>query len=589
MDRISVDTLRTWLADGHELALLDAREQGVYFTSHLFHAANLPLSQLELQLEELVPRRSTRIVWCDDGGSAEGPGGSAVAEGPTDGHGSLALEAAHRAAEAGWVNCSVLDGGTRAWAEAGGELYSGVNVPSKAFGELVEHTFGTPHLSADELKARLDTNDNVVVLDSRPLDEYRRMSIPGATDCPGAELVHRVKEVVSDPSTLVVVNCAGRTRSIIGAQSLINAGLENPVVALENGTMGWQLAGYEPDHGHENHAPDPGPDASRWARSAAAEVGRRFGVSEISPATLAQWRTDAARTTYVFDVRTGAEYEAGHLAGSAHAPGGQLVQATDEYAATRNARIVLVDDDGVRATMTASWLRQLGWTEAVVLAGGISSVGDGPLVTGKQARPDLARVSVPTVRPPELARWLGLTPTGVVIDDSGTDGTTDGDGTERSSSDAAADGSPTDDAADGLVVLDLGTSVKYRNRGHIPGAWWGVRSRLGQARAAIGPARRVVLTSTDGALARLAVAEAERHWPDAEVLALAAGNKGWRHAGYEMEDGFTRPTTEPDDVWYKPYDHPEAVRRHMEEYLTWEVALVDQLRRDPTVSFPTFT
>lgn len=557
--RVSVDTLRGWLADGAELALLDAREQGVYHRSHLFHAASVPLSQLELVLEDLVPRRDTRVVWCDDGGPAPTGGGHG---GP-----SLAELAAVRAAEWGWTQCSVLDGGTRAWAEAGGELYSGVNVPSKAFGELVEHRFGTPHLSADDLKARLDAGDNVVVLDSRPLDEYRRMSIPGATDCPGAELVHRVKEVVDDPSTLVVVNCAGRTRSIIGAQSLINAGLENRVVALENGTMGWSLAGYEPDHGHENHAPDPGPAANRWARAATAGVGHRFRVAGITAAELAAWQADTTRTTYVFDVRTEAEFEAGHLPGSVHAAGGQLVQATDEYAATRNARIVLLDDDGVRATMTASWLRQLGWAEAVVL-GGLPAEGDDPgparvaaaavalgqtLVKGPRARAELARVHTPTVRPPELARWLAE-----------------------------------DDGRHSLVVIDVGTSVKYRNRGHIPGAWWAVRSRMDQARAAIGPAERVVLTSTDGALARLAAADAQIQWPEAKVFALAAGNKGWRHAGMDMEPGFTRPTTEPDDVWYKPYDHPDAVRQHMEEYLTWEVALVEQLERDPTVSFPSF-
>ena len=138
-------------------------------------------------------------------------------------------------------------------------------------------------------------------------------------------------------------------------------------------------------------------------------------------------------------------------------------------------------------------------------------------------------------------------------------------------------------------MLDIGTSLKYRNKGHIPGAWWGVRSRLDEARSAIGDVATVVLTSTDGQLAKLAVADARHHWPDAEVLALAGGTKGWRHAGHDMEPGFTRPTTEANDVWYKPYDHDdEVVAQHMQDYLTWEIALVEQLDRDPTVTFPTF-
>jgi rhodanese-related sulfurtransferase len=529
-------TLMTWLTDGDELALLDAREEGAFSNEHLFHAASLPLSQLELRLEALVPRRTTRVVWCDDGETGE------------------AQRAAARTLAAGWTDVHVLAGGTAAWGAAGGELYSGVNVPSKAFGELIEHARGTPRVSATELQELVEAGTELVILDSRPRPEYRRISIPGGIDCPGAELVHRVKEVAPDPATLVVVNCAGRTRSIIGAQSLINAGLENRVVALENGTMGWQLAGFEPASGATDEAPEPGPDARRWAETAAAEVADRYGVERVGWDTVTAWLDDATRTTYLLDVRTDEEFEAGHVDRSRHAPGGQLVQATDVYVATRNARLVLIDDEGqTRAQMTASWLRQLGWTEAVVLAGGLpAATGAGArVVEGKTPRPSLARVSAPVIRPPALAERLAADP-------------------------------------DGVVVIDIGTSTKYRHRGHIPGSWWGVRSRLDQARAAIGEASTIVLTSTDGTLAKLAVVDAAQHWPDAEILALAAGNKGWRHAGYDMEPGFDRATTTPDDQWRVPYaeDTPEAREAAALAYLDWETALLDQIERDPLVSFP---
>jgi len=534
--------LRHRLADGSELALLDAREQGVYFQSHLFHAACVPVSNLELVLEDLVPRRSTPIVWCDANGA----------------DGGLANRAAARAAELGWTDNTVLAGGVDAWAADGGELYSGVNVPSKAFGEYVEHTFDTPRLPATEIDALLQASArgeaDVIVLDSRPMDEFRRMSIPTGTDCPGAELVHRVKELAPDPSTTVIVNCAGRTRSIIGAQSLINAGLENRVVALENGTMGWELAGLTVERGKDVHAPEPGPEARAWAEAAAAAVGQRFGVRQVSIDEVEAWAADTARTTYLLDVRTPEEFEAGHLDGSRNAPGGQLVQATDEYVATLGARLVLIDDNEVRATMTASWLRQLGWDDAVVLAGGLPALEASGTELRTGARPRTSVERVPTIKVSELARRLAEEP-------------------------------------DTVTVLDLGTSIKYRKRGHIPGAWWGVRSRLDEAKAAIGPVATLVLTSTDGQLAKLAVTEAAERWPAAEVLALAGGNKGWRHGGNDMEPGFDRATTTADDVWYKPYDHddgPEAVRRHMEGYLTWEVALVEQIERDPTVEFPTF-
>lgn len=528
---VSPATLTNWLLDGDELALLDSREQGVYFDSHLFHAACIPLSSLELMLPRLVPRTSARVVWCDGGGDS-----------------GLAAKAAAKATELGWSNCSVLDGGIEGWAASGGELYSGVNVPSKAFGEHVEHAYGTPRIPADELKSLLDSDTDMVVLDSRPMREFRNMSIPTGVDCPGAELVHRIKEVAPDPDTLVVVNCAGRTRSIIGTQSLVNAGLENRVVALENGTMGWELAGYTVDRGKEVHAADPSASAQQWAQDAAANVARKFQVREISRDELAAWQADDSRTLYVLDVRTAQEFSAGHLPGSRHAAGGQLVQATDEYVATRGARIVLVDDNGVRATMTASWLQQLGWADAVVLADGIGSDGT---ETGPASRQSVPKA--PTIRISELADRLA-----------------------------------TDQAT---TVLDIGSSLKYRKKGHIPGAWWGVRSRLDQARSAIGETDFLVLTSTDGQLAKLAVSEAAELWPTAQVVALASGNKGWRHADQQMDPGFERPTTEANDIWYKPYDHDdptEVVEQRMRDYLTWEIALVEQLERDPTVSFPTF-
>ncbi len=376
--------LAEWLTDGDELALLDAREQGVFLEAHLFHAACIPLSQLELLLPSLVPRLDTRLVWCDDGSAG------------------LADRAARRASELGWSNCSVLEGGTAGWASNGGELYAGVNVPSKAFGEYVEHTYGTPRMPAAEVKALLDDGADMVILDSRPIQEFRNMSIPTGTDCPGAELVHRVKELVDDPDTLVVVNCAGRTRSIIGSQSLINAGLENRVVALENGTMGWELAGFHVDRGREVHAPDPSPASRAWAEAAAARVATRFGVERIDHELLKRWRADPARTTYLLDVRTPDEYDAGHLAGSTNAPGGQLVQATDEYVATRNARLVLVDDTGVRATMTASWLRQMGWLDVVVLDAGLDGQ---PLETGTPSRRPVG--SAPTIKVSGARRSIG--------------------------------------------------------------------------------------------------------------------------------------------------------------------------------------
>src|SRR5947209_4678427 len=230
MQPITPHALAAMHADGQELAVVDLREELIFSRGHLLFARCIPLSRLELEFARLVPRRGTRIVLCDE----------------NDG---LVERAASVLASSGYSNLHALEGGVGAWGQAGFELFSGVNVPSKAFGEFIEHANGTPNIGADELQRLIAQKADLVVLDSRPSDEYQRMSIPTALNVPGAELVLRVRDVAPKPQTMIVVNCAGRTRSIIGAQSLINAGVPNPVVALRNGTMGWRLAGYACESG----------------------------------------------------------------------------------------------------------------------------------------------------------------------------------------------------------------------------------------------------------------------------------------------------------------------------------------------------
>jgi rhodanese-related sulfurtransferase len=182
--------------------------------------------------------------------------------------------------------------------------------------------------------------------------------------------VHRAFDLVEEDTT-IVVNCAGRTRSILGAESLVRAGVPSHVIALENGTMGWELADLTLDHGEANFAPTPTLYGRKRAQHAATQVAERFNVEQISRSTMDSWGADQKRTLHLFDVRTPDEYERGHLPNFRNAPGGQLVQATDEYAITRGARLVLADDDLTRATMTASWLLEMGW-ETYVLDEGVS-------------------------------------------------------------------------------------------------------------------------------------------------------------------------------------------------------------------------
>jgi rhodanese-related sulfurtransferase len=519
--------LKAMLRDGRELALLDVREESEFGRNHLLFACNLPLSRLEMRIDALVPRRSARMVLCD----------------ANDG---LAQRAARRLAELGYGNLAILAGGVAGWRETGYELFSGVNVPSKAFGEFVEHHDDTPRRTAEEIKAALDASADMVILDSRPMSEYRAMNIPTGIDCPGAELVYRVHDVAPRPETLVVVNCAGRTRSIIGAQSLINAGILNKVVALKDGTMGWHLAGLALEKGQTTHAPDPSPAGRAKAQHAAERVATRFGVQRIDRATLARFAAETdRRSLYLLDVRTPEEYAAGHLPGARSAPGGQLVQATDTYVGTRNARIVLVDGDGVRAIMTASWLIQMGMPDIYVLADGL----EGATATG-----------------PEIPNVLGRCDV------------------ESESLSSAELASAT--AAGTAVIVDLDTSLNYR-AGHIPGAWFTIRSRLETAQAKLPEAALYVVTSPDGILAALAAPELAAA-TGVPVKILRGGTAAWRAAGLPMATGEEHMADAPEDVFHRPYDRAKGVEQAMRDYLSWEVDLVRQIERDGDAAFRSF-
>lgn len=527
---IDVAALRAILSDGGESALIDVREEGVQARDgHILWSVPLPLSRLEARAGTLLRRRGARIIVTDAG------------------DGELARRAAEKLAGLGFGDIAVLDGGVAAWKAAGGEVYTGSGAYSKAFGEFVEHTYGTPHISARELKQRLDAGENVVVLDGRTVQEFENFSIPGAHAVPNAELPLRVHELVSSPDSLVVVNCAGRTRSIIGAQALINAGLPNRVVALENGTMAWLFEGYALVHGKRHPLPEPGQTSREKAREAVDALTSRFGIDWLDDTGLARLKTEReTRALYLCDVRTQGEFEAGHYPGSNWAEGGQLIQGIDKYVGIRNARIVVIDDEtAVRAAITASWLIQLGWGEVHAYAGARAHAAP---VAGPDIPPLLVSPpDVPAISPADLAKLL-------------KDGRT--------------------------VVIDLDTSLAYE-AGHVPGAWFAVRSRLPDGLSRLPAHDQIVVTSADGVAAAYAVPEIAQA-ADKPVRLLAGGTHAWRAANLPVGVGPASLLHKADDVWRSPYQLGGDRLAGFRAYLDWEVALLEQIGRDPAVRFATF-
>ena len=513
------DEVKAWLSDVEEIAFFDVREAGEFGQGHPFFAIPVPYSVFEARIGDLAPNRGVRMVLMD--------GGDGVAQ-----------LAAKRAVECGYGDVAVMKGGAPAWAKAGYTLYEGVNLPSKTFGEILEIERHTPRKSAEEVAAMSRDGTDHVIVDGRPYAEYEKFNIPGGICCPNGELALRIGEIAPDPKTTIVVNCAGRTRSILGAQTLIDFGVPNPVYALENGTQGWFLAGMHPEKGADRRYPEAPADAAK--RAALREKSRRraeaTGVTFISADDVQAWWDDTKRTTYVFDVRTEEEYDPDRVVGVRHAPGGQLVQATDQWVGVKGARIVLVDDDLVRAPMVANWLYQLGH-DVAVLEGGIDAV------EGKRFLP-----------PP-----MRLPPEPVVISPRGLLGIMHG---------------------DGVNLIDLRSSEAYR-AGHIEGAVWSIRPRLD--RLAIDDGKATVLIG-DAMTAALA-AERLNELGHNDARRLEGDVDAWRAAGHAIVETPDNPAdNERIDFLFHTYRRQND-EEHARQYLSWETGLVDQLDDQERASF----
>jgi rhodanese-related sulfurtransferase len=512
--------LKSMLHDGTELALLDVREAGQFGESHMLFAAPCPYSRIELAIESLVPRRSAPIVLTDDGCSG------------------IAARAALRLRALSYTDVAVVEGGNASWAEAGYALFAGVNVPSKIFGELVEHVYRTPRITAKELMRMKQANEDYVVIDGRPVEEHHRMTIPGSICCPNAELPLRLPAIVRNPKTKIVVNCAGRTRSIIGAQTLINFGIRNPVYALENGTQGWSLAYLPLERGSSHRYPEKIDSSTLPAlQTAARKLMERFAVGAVSAQNVQAWLNDDKRTTYLIDVRTPEEFEAGTITGAVHAPGGQLIQATDQWVGVRNARIVLIDSgEKVRAPVVASWLKQMG-CDVFVLDKGVKSNLKGT-ATAKPYLPALATISAV-----DLKRAL----------DAGL-----------------------------VAAIDLGTSMNFR-KAHIPCSRWSIRPRLVAAEPRV--KGTIVLVAEDDDTARLAAVDLIEAGIG-DVRLMAGGLAAWTNAGFAAEASPRVPLdAECIDYLFFVHDRHAGNREAMERYLAWETGLTAKLDDQDRASF----
>ena len=515
---ISPDQLRDRMSADAPYALIDVRDIGEYNASHIPGASLIPRARLEFDLPTAVPQPDTPLILCDDDARR-------------------VVRAAATAEAMGYRDIAWLQGGVNRWASLDLPTEWGVNVPSKDFGERVEVVHHVPEITADDLHARIDRGDQLVILDTRTPEEYQRFCIPGGRSLPGGELALRITDTLADapPNATVVINCAGRTRSIIGTRALQRMALDREIVGLKNGTSGWLLAGYDLEEGADRTAM---PNVTEHGRAAAEAYARRCaaedGVQLINLNQLDALRERAAReSVYFIDVRSAQEHAAGRIPGFRWFPGGQAVQRSDDVAVVHHAPIVFACDRIARAAITASWYKQMGHAEIYALEGGITVWAEAgrELTDAPDPEPALltaARNTVTTITPRELARQTKVT------------------------------------------ALYVGDSQNFAHA-HPPGAHWTPRAWLEWRIEELAPNRDqlVVTICRDGNESLLAAATL-RDLGYGDPRALEGGTDAWRTASLPIEQGLAGILSPPHDTL--PFG-PDRNYADMQHYLRWETAL----------------
>lgn len=517
-DTIAPEALRALLASGASIALIDVREAGEYNSSHIPCASPIARRQLEFLLPDAVPFTGTHVVVCDDDGQR-------------------ARLAAATVEHMGYRHVSALEGGINRWMTDGLATEWGTNVPSKDFGEKVEAVSHVPEIEAKDLAARMRKGEKFVILDSRTPEEFRRFCIPGGRSVPGGELALRITDITRtlDAGTTIIVNCAGRTRSIIGTRVLQRMGLPN-VYGLKNGTAGWLLAGEQLETGADRvQLPTPSPEAVAAAEAYAARLAAEDGVRYLDvPALQGAMERRAGETVYLIDVRTREEYAAGHIPGFRWVPGGQAVQRSDEVVFVKNCPIVFACDGKARATLIASWFRQMGFPEVYAVDGGTAAWAAAGRALETGAREEMpagyeeARRTLTAVTPSELH------------------------------------------ASPSSAVIFVDTSQDFA-RGHVPGARWVPRGWLEFWINDLVPSKTtaVAVTCNDGRASVLAGATLKGLGYQA-VSVVDGGMAAWQKAGLPVEKGLSGVMAPPTDVMPVGPDRNFA---DMQNYLRWEEAL----------------
>jgi rhodanese-related sulfurtransferase len=525
---ITPEEVQQTIDSDEQVAVIDIREPLDYSFGHIKEGTPVPRRLLESRLLEVVPNKEIPVILCDQSGDRA----------PIDANWLCTL---------GYQDVSYIEGGIDAWMSAGldtVEMQEGVystafNRLSKEFGEQVQVERNVEQIHPDELKELLDDEDeDLLIADVRTPEEHCDMTIPGAVNLQSVDLCLYLNQLRNESQT-AVVHCAGRTRSIIGTASLEKLGFEN-VYELKNGTMGWDLAGYEleKEASRSISKKDLNEVYNPEIESKAESLLTENDIPMISLDEFQDIRDADDRVVYSIDVRTKKEYGEGHIPHTLSIPGGQAIQTADEHIAVRNGTIVFISENHVRSSIVAYWFSEMGFDRVTVFKKGIKAWRDAglPIKTGQNQEPLAEEAEVE-----EMVKYASAATVSDIID------------------------------LNASKIINVGASMDFKS-GHLPGAKWVPRYNLEMwlNNNDIDRDTPIVLTSKQGYIAMYTAAAIQHELNYENVHVLKGGTIRWEESGRPLEQSTDGLEFDPRDEIPLPYQQGDWAKQ---AYLDWEEEL----------------
>ena len=509
---VDAKTVKNWISDEDEIAFIDVREISQHTEGHPFFSVSIPFSVFEMNIEQFLPNKKVRVVLFDNNNGIS--------------------ELAYKHAKAlGYIKIFILKGGVKGWLEANFKLFDGINVLSKSFGELVEHKFHTPSITAAELSKKQKEKKNIIILDGRPFEEYNKMSIPGSICCPNAEIPFKISSIIKSSKTDIIINCAGRTRSIIGAQTLINFGIKNKVYALENGTQGWVLSNLKLDNNKTNFLDiTPKENEKEKLKSEISNLLDKNHIKVIDLPKVQDLIKDETRSTYIFNVKTNLSPEKS-VPGIRNVPGGQLVQATDNYVGVLKSRIILFDaGDLVRAGTTALWLKKMNF-ECYVFKG--------------------IETEINTLNIKNYIKFKNISVTHISLNDI--------------------------KSSDTCIIFDIRKSIDYC-KSRLKNSIWLNRSNLKQNISNF--MKNIVIVFDNISIASLIVRDLKEIYPEIQVKVYLWNDEEVFKFPEYLEQNLHKLDKKFIDFNFHTYMRHMGNKTHAKEYLKWETDLLEEMDKE---------